>query len=174
MSYKRIRNIGITLFVICWSLAYHYMSVKHFYLQPLVNRPLPRVPMLFPPAGWIMFYNVDDSFGEVRVYGIKGVDLQAQGRDVYMRGKEYHLIDPHAIFRTRTVFFDNIHRGLMHGAVGRQKPFCDFLEYRFPYYDAFEVRYIGYPSMTKEPYKRVEQVYYQCLTQRYIKDELNQ
>ncbi|HLF17639.1 MAG TPA: hypothetical protein VI749_01950 [Candidatus Omnitrophota bacterium] len=174
MSYKTIRNVAITVFVICWSLVYHYMSIKHFYLQPLVSKALPRVPMLFPPAGWIMFFNVDDQFGEVQVYGIKGVDLQVKGSDVYMRGKEYSLIDPHDVFRTRTILFDNIHRGLMHGAVGHQKPFCDFLEHRFPYYDAFEVRYVGYPSLTKDPHQRIERIYYQCLTQRYIKDELHQ
>jgi len=171
ISWKRWRNILITLFVIGWTMVYHYMSLKHFYLEPLFKRPLPRVPMLFPPAGWIMFYNVGNESGEINVYGLKGLNVQVHDQRMFVQGKEYQRIDPHDIFRTRTIFFDNIKRGLIYGAVGDQKDFCDFLEFRFPYYDAFELRYITYPSLTKEPYKRVEQVYYQCLTKHYIEDE---
>lgn len=172
VSRHRWRNSLITIFVIVWTLLYHYMSVKYFYLEPYFKRPLPRVPMLFPPAGWIMFYNVGDEFGEINVYGLKGLKIERHGQAVFLQGREYQRIDAHDIFRTRTIFFDNIHRGLIHGAVGEQKAFCDFLEYRFPYYDAFEIRHTGYPSITTDPGKRIERVYYQCLTQHYIKDEL--
>ena len=167
---NRFRQTVISLFVILWCGVYHYMSVKAFYLEPLLKRPLPRVPMLFPPAGWIMFYNVGNQFGEVQVYGLEGVRLQGQGNNMSIDAQSKYLLDPHEIFRTRTIFFDNIKRGLMHGAVAHQRQFCDFLEYRFPYYDGFEVRYISYPDMTKEPQKRIEQVPYQCLSKSYIND----
>jgi len=170
-SWKRWRNILITSFVIVWTMAYHYMSLKHFYLEPFFNRRLPRVPMLFPPAGWIMFYNVGDQSGTIDVYGLKGVKVQVYDKKYFVQGKEYQRIDPHDIFRTRTIFFDNIKRGLINGAVGSQKDFCDFLEFRFPYYDAFEIRHTVYPSLTKEPYARDEQIYYQCLTRHYIDNE---
>jgi len=167
---KLIKNSCISAFVICWLLAYHYMSLKQFYLEPLLKKPLPRVPMLFPPAGWIMFYRVDDQFGEIQVYGIEGAKLIGRGRDMTVNYSAKHLIDQHEIFRTRTVLFDNIKRGLIHGAVARQKQFCNFLEYRFPFYDGFEIRYIHYPSMTKSPEKRIDRVAYQCLSKGFIKD----
>jgi len=128
--------------------------------------------MLFPPAGWIMFYNVNDQFGEAQVYGIKGVNLRSESGRYVLEGKNYKLIDQHDIFRTRTIFFDNIKRGLIHGAIRRQKQFCDFLEFRFPYFDAFEVRYVYYPEMSKKPYKTIQRTQYQCLTQRFVKNEL--
>lgn len=121
-----------------------------------------------------MFYNVDDKFGEVNVYGIKGVDLKVKGKKVLLNAKERHFIDQHDIFRTRTIFFDNIKRGLIFGAVSRQKQFCNFLEFRFPFYDGFEVKYIYYPEMSEKPFKRIEHTQYQCLTQRFIKNELRQ
>ena len=101
---KRVRNAFITCFVILWILIFHYESLRYFYLQPLLQRPLPQTKFLFPPAGWIMFYNVGDTSGNVEVYGVK--DGQSQ------------LIDPHDIFRTRTFGFDNIHRGILGAAAG--------------------------------------------------------
>ena len=168
---KTIRHALISLFVIFWLGVYHYMSLKHFYLEPWLKRPLPRVKMLFPPAGWIMFYQVDDQSAEVQVWGLQKVKLTGSGSNISLSYDAKFLIDPHDIFRTRTIFFDNIKRGLMFGAVARQKPFCDYLEKRFPEYDGYEVKYIIHPAMTEKPESKFERIAYQCLSQRYIKNE---
>src|SRR6185295_8127850 len=96
---KSFRNILISIFVIFWILAFHYESIRYFYLQPHFKKTLWKVPYLFPPAGWIMFYNVGDNYGYVQVYGIKDKKIQP--------------IDAHDIFRTRTIGFDNIHRDIL-------------------------------------------------------------
>ena len=147
---ERLRNSSITLFVIFWILLFHYESIRYFYLEPLFGKPLPKVKFLFPPAGWIMFYNVDDSYSFVEVYGFRGEKLQ--------------LLDPHDIFRTRTIGFDNIHRNVLSSVGDRHlaKSFCRFLNYRFPVFDRFVITSVYYPSITKEPYKRLQEVLYQC------------
>lgn len=147
----KLRNFFISVFVILWIGIFHYESLRHFYLNQLFKCELPKVKFLFPPAGWIMFYNVDDVFGETSVYGVKDKNVQ--------------LIDPHDIFRVRTIGFDNIHRGIM-GSVsdrGMTHQFCNFLQRRFPYFDKFVVVQVYYPSITKEPLKRYEQVLYECV-----------
>ncbi len=50
---------AITVFVLCWSLVFHYESLRVNYLMPLTHHELPKTPLLFPPAGWIMFVNID-------------------------------------------------------------------------------------------------------------------
>ncbi len=144
------RNTIITLFVIIWTIVFHYESTRHFYLEPLLGKNLPKTKFLFPPAGWIMFFNVDDNFGYVEVYGIKG--------------KEPQPIDPHDIFRTRTFGFDNIHRNILSSVADPSagRSFCKFLRYRFPYFDRFAVSVVYYPSITKQPYERYQEVKYQC------------
>ena len=146
----RLRNIVISIFAVLWIFVFHYESICYFYLDPHFKNPLPKVKFLFPPAGWIMFFNVGDSYGNVEVYGIKGESIQ--------------IIDPHDIFRTRTVGFDNIHRGILGEVadINRAKDFCAFLRRRFPYYDRFAVTAVYYPSVTKNPYERYQQVRYQC------------
>lgn len=111
---------------------------------------LPKVKFLFPPIGWIMFYSIGDSFGHRQVYGVKKDRLQ--------------LIDPHDIFRTRTIMFDNIHRGILTSASSpvHARQFCRFLEYRFPYFDNFMIVTEYYPEMCTEPYKKLEKVEYKC------------
>lgn len=81
-----------------------------------------------------------------------------------MKGKNVVPIDPHDIIRTRTIFFDNIHRGILGTAAetGRAKPFCRYLNQKFPYFDAFIVTGNYYPSITKEPYNRIQNILYQC------------
>ena len=96
MTYRKFRNIFITLFVIVYSLVFHYESVRHFYLNPMLKKELPKVKFLFPPAGWIMFYKVGSQYGFTEVYGVKG--------------KQQQEIDPREIFKVRTIGFDNIHR----------------------------------------------------------------
>ena len=146
----RRRNIWITIFVIFWMYLFHYESLRYFYLNPYFKRDLPKFKFLFPPAGWIMFFNVNDNYGFVEVYGVKEDKSQ--------------LIDPHDIFRTRTIGFDNIHRNILSevSSPERSKDFCRFLHYRYPYFDKFAVVLVYYPSLTKEPYKRLQQLQYQC------------
>ena len=98
-----------------------------------------------------MFYNVGDNYATVEVYGIKD-NIPS-------------LIDPHDIFRTRTIGFDNIHRGIMGAAASPNSAgqFCKFLQRRFPYYDRFAINWIEYPSLTKEPYQTTQNVVYQCV-----------
>ena len=146
----RLRNFFISVFVIFWLFVFHYESIRYFYLDPLFKKPLPKVKFLFPPAGWIMFFNVNDSYGYIEVYGIKD--------------KSVELIDPHDIFRTRTIGFDNIHRGIL-GEVAdihRAQSFCGFLRWRFPYYDRFAVTSVYYPAVTMDPHKKYQQIQYQC------------
>src|SRR5437868_11707548 len=99
MKDQRLRNIIISLFVDLWIAVIHYESLRFFYLQPYFKRPLPKLKLLFPPAGWIMFYEVGDSDGFLEVYGIKGGDVQK--------------IDPHDIIQVRTIGYDNIHRNIL-------------------------------------------------------------
>lgn len=148
VNYKR--NVYITLFVILWSLLFHYESLRHLYLEPRFNRPLPKFKFLFPPAGWIMFYNVDDQYSTVEVYGLKS--------------EQWQPIDPHDIFRTRTIGFDNIHRNILSVAAIPQvhQPFCRFLRYRFPQFENFSIILVYYPSLTAQPRERLTQVQYQC------------
>jgi hypothetical protein len=147
----KFRNAIITIFCILWIAVFHYESIRYFYLNPFFKKDLPKVKLLFPPAGWIMFFDVDDVFGATEVYGVKD--------------KIPQLIDPHDIFRTRTIGFDNIHRGIMGSAAskGMEQQFCGFLQRRFPYYDDFMIVQRYYPSITKEPYKQYEQVLYRCV-----------
>ncbi|MCR4336275.1 MAG: hypothetical protein NUV91_00510 [Candidatus Omnitrophica bacterium] len=150
MTLQSRRNIIITIFVILWMFVFHYESLRYFYLEPLVDRPLPKMKFLFPPAGWIMFFNLGDQFGYPQVYGVKNAIPQP--------------IDPHQVIWTRFVGFDNIHRGIM-GAVleeSNQKSFCHFLKRKFPGFDDFFVTHVYYPSLVEDPYERWEEIVYQC------------
>lgn len=150
MKNKKIRNILISLFVIVWTAVFHYESICGYYLEPMMGHRLPKMKFLFPPAGWIMFFNVDDTYGHVEVYGV--------------RDKSLFRLDPHEIISTRFIGFDNIHRNiLVSTASGReQKPFCHFLEGKFPGYENFVVTIVQYPSLTDDRYRRVESPVYQC------------
>ena len=150
MSSRKIQNTFITIFVVIWLAIFHYESIRYFYLEPLFGKTLPKVKFLFPPAGWIMFYNVGNGFGDVEVYGVKNDNLI--------------LIDPHDIFRVRTIGFDNIHRGIL-GEVAdpeMRRTFCPYLHRLFPYFDNFVITTVYYPNMTKEPYERRLAIQYQC------------
>ena len=140
----------ISIFVVFWFFIFHYESVRYFYLERRVGHPLPKVKFLFPPAGWIMFYNVGPANSYVEVSGIKEGIPQT--------------IDPHDIFRTRTIMFDNIHRNILGAAASpyAAKDFCHFLEHRFPYFDGFIVSELYYPDVTKEPHRRYQQEMYRC------------
>jgi len=150
MSKKTVRNIFISIFVICWTLLYHYESTRHFYLNPLFKTDLPKTKFLFPPAGWIMFFQVGESSGAREVFGIKD-------------GTGY-FIDPHDILRTRTIGYDNIHRGILGSAAHPRNAnaFCRFLKFRFPYFDNFIVKAIYYPDVSKDRSERIERIDFQC------------
>lgn len=135
----RRRGILITAFVIYWSCLFHYESLRQNYLAPLLRRQLPKTALLFPPAGWIMFYHVDPRYGFVEVYGRSG--------DTLIK------LDPHEIFRTRAVGYDNIRRNVMVSVLyqDRAQAFCTYLRWKFPRYDAFDVYYGEYPDLIHAP-----------------------
>lgn len=147
---KTLRHVFISIFVVVWLSVFHYESLRAFYLNPLFGRALPKVKFLFPPAGWIMFYHVDDRFGFTEVYGVKG--------GIPRR------IDPHDIFQTRTIMFDNTHRNVLSTVADERyaASFCRFLERKFPYFDNFFVTTVYYPHLSKERYEHIQQVKYAC------------
>jgi len=144
------RSILISWFVVGWLLLFNYESLRANYLIPLTGRPLAKTRLLFPPSGWIMFYNIDRSYGFAEVYGL--------------RGSTPEKIDPHAIFETRGLGYDNIHRNMLVGVLYRDRApaFCDFLRRKFPSYDAFAVVYGQYPNFVDEPGRIIRQVAYRC------------
>ena len=145
------RNTLITCFVVGWTLLFHYESLRAHYLSPLLQRPLPKVPLLFPPAGWIMFFNVDRSYGLAEVYGLR-------------RSARPTRIDPHEIFRTKAVGYDNIRRNMLISVLDRRRAldFCRYLRRRFPEYEGFAVLYAEYPDLITTPERILRGVDYQC------------
>ena len=146
----RGRDLLISLFVLAWIGVFHYETLRVNYLSPLVGRELPKLKFLYPPAGWIMFFDVDRSYGFAEVYGLR------QG------GPE--LLDPHDIFTTRFVWYDNIRRNVLVGVLSeRQAPqFCAFLHQKFPSYEQFAVVYAVYPDVVDHPDEVRRQLAYQC------------
>ena len=146
----RLRKKSISIFVILWLAVFYYESTCYYYLQPLLKRELPRMKFLFPPAGWIMFYNVGDNFSYAEVYGVKNGNPQ--------------LIDPHQILQTRAIGYDNINRNALITVLtpGQSQFFCPFLKRRFPYFDKFLVTYVEYPHLTEQPFEKQQKVVYTC------------
>ena len=148
------REVQISVFVLLWTLFFHYQTLRLNYLSPWCKRSfgveLPLVPLLFPPAGWIMFYNIGPSYDFVEVYGI--------------RGKEAVKLDPHDIFATRAVGYDNIHRNVLIGVLtdGAAPPFCRYLKRKFPTYNTFAVLAERYPDLVATPNRFLFQVAYRC------------
>jgi hypothetical protein len=146
----QLRNRLISIFVIAWLAVFYYESTCEYYLQPLFNRELPKMKFLFPPAGWIMFYNVGDNFGYAEVYGVKNGNPQ--------------LIDPHQILQTRAIGYDNINRDVLSTVLspGMARSFCPYLKRKFPYFEKFLVTYVEYPYLTEQPLERRQEVVYTC------------
>ena len=144
------RRRTITWFVILWTLLFHYETLRANYLSPAAGRPLPKLPLLFPPAGWIMFFHVDKAYGFAEVYGLR------QGEAV--------PLDPHEIFATRAVGYDNIHRNMLVGVLERHDApgFCRYLHRKFPDEAAFAVVYAQYPDLIQTPERILLQVVYRC------------
>lgn len=150
MIVRRHSNTLITMFVVCWLLIFQYETLRLHYLGPLLNRELPKLPLLFPPAGWLMFYQIDASYGFAEVYGIR-------------QGQETKL-DPHDIFETQAIGYDNIHRNVLIGVLYRDRvaPFCRYLQRKFPEYERFAIVYAQYPDIIDTPDRVLRQVMYQC------------
>ena len=149
---KGIRKIVISVFVIFWILLFHYESLRAFYLTPAMGQSLPKFPLLFPPAGWIMFYQVGNSWGTAEVYG-------------WREGHPPEKIDPHRIFETRFVWFDNIHRNIMVHLLDRRKAYqvCMMLRRKMPEYSSFMVLHTGYPEVAPvEKQKKFTRLMYRC------------
>ncbi len=144
------RNTIITCFVICWTLIFQYETLRARYLSPLVNHELPKLPLLFPPAGWIMFYNIDATYGFADVYGSR------HGQSV--------KLDPHAILPTLAVGYDNIHRNVLVSVLNQYDApaFCGYLHRKFPEYETFTVLYGEYPDLIRSPDRVVYRVAYRC------------
>ncbi len=151
MIKKQMRNKVISIFVVVWILLFHYESLRYNYLQPFFQKPLPKLKFLFPPAGWIMFYNVDDRAAFALVYGIRNGVSQP--------------IDPHEIIRTRFIGFDMVHRNVLSEALmpGARIGFCKSLERQFPEFEKFLINIVEYPSLTRSRFERTETPIYQCL-----------
>ena len=144
------RNRLITVFVIAWTLVFHYESLRASYVSPLAGRTLPKLPLLFPPAGWIMFFSVDQSYGFAEVYG--------------MRNGSPVSLNPHDIFRTKAVGYDNIRRNVLVSVLSPSlaASFCPYLKRTFPGDEAFAVVYAAYPDVAAESDRVVRQLAYRC------------
>ena len=144
------RNRWITLFVLAWIGLFHYETLRLNYLSPLAGHELPKTKLLYPPAGWIMFFNVDSSYGMADVYGIKN--------------RQPSLIDPHEIFATKNILYDNIRRNVLVSVLFQaQAPaFCSYLRRKFPHYDEFAVVYAVYPDVITKPTESQRQLVYRC------------
>lgn len=147
---SRGRALRISLFVLAWISLFHYETLRLNYLSPLLGRELPKFKLLYPPAGWIMFFNVNESYGSAEVYSL--------------RGDHPTLLDPHAIFPMRNVLYDNIHRNVLVGVLNASygRPFCGYLFRKFPDYDGFAIVYAQYTDVTEDPQTKKQQVAYRC------------
>lgn len=150
MIFRR-HDRAITVFVICWSLLFFYETFRANYLSPLAGFRLPKWPLLFPPAGWIMFFNVDPSYGFAEVYGLRN-------------GKN-EIIDPHQIFKTHALGYDNIRRNVVVGVLSQEQAagFCRYLHWKFPAFEAFTVVYAQYPDIVSQPGQISRHVAYRCM-----------
>ena len=156
-SARRCR-ILISVFVLVWIGVFHYETLRLNYLSPLAGRELPKLKFLYPPAGWIMFFDVDRSYGFAEVYGWPLGQPKGQRQD------RAELLDPHDIFRTRFVWYDNIRRNVLVGVLSERQggPFCVYLARKFPQYDAFAVVYASYPDVVDHPDEVRRALAYRC------------
>ncbi|MBI3324572.1 MAG: hypothetical protein HYZ92_04760, partial [Candidatus Omnitrophica bacterium] len=90
------------------------------------------------------------SYGFAEVYGLQ------QGRPA--------LVDPHEIFPTRFVWYDNIHRNVLISVLSNQAApgCCRYLHRKFPQYEAFAVAYAVYPDVVNSPSQIYRQLAYRC------------
>ncbi|MBI3323802.1 MAG: hypothetical protein HYZ92_00795 [Candidatus Omnitrophica bacterium] len=148
------------MFVVAWIALFHYETLRLKYLTPLARRwvrvdagaggSLPKFKLLYPPAGWPMFFRIERSYGFAEVYGF------ARGQPI--------LLDPHEIFSTRFVWYDNIRRNVLISVLwGHDGPrFCAYLRRKFPGFDGFAVMEGVYPDLIAQPNQRGYQLAYRC------------
>ncbi len=144
------RQLRITAFVVVWLLVFGYETFRHGYLTPLLGRPLPKLPLLFPPAGWIMFFQVDAGYGFAEVYALRGGDVIK--------------LDPYRIVTARSLGYENLRRNILISALSADAApgFCQYLARKFPDHEAFAVVYAGYPDVVNTPDDVRRQVMYRC------------
>ncbi len=154
---QRLRDCFINYFVVIWLFLFFYYNTRSFLLEPFLRGAFrnPTLTLegnkfLFPPAGPIMFYNVNSAFGHHRVLGIKN--------------EEAFELDPHDIYLTRTFFYDNVHRGVLGeiGDLSNAPSFCYTMYRRMPEFDDFVVTLRVYPSLTTSRYVYREKLIYHC------------
>jgi len=140
----------ISWFVVLWMGLFLYETFRLNLLSPLAGVELPKFKFLYPPAGWIMFYHVDRTYGFAEVYGVTA------------RGPE--PLDPHDIFGTRNVLYDNIRRNVLVSVLSPTDAagFCAFLFRKFPRYEGFTVASAFYPDLIERPDEILRRVAYQC------------
>ncbi len=145
------RSAQITWCVILWALLFQYETLRANYLSPLAGRPLPKLALLFPPDGWIMFFHVDRSYGFAEGHGVGP-------------GGEPIKLDPHDIFETSAIGYDNIRRNVLVGVLdpGAAPSFCRYLRRKFPAYAGFTVLYGEYPDVVAAPNRVFYDVAYRC------------
>ena len=150
MLQLKVKRSMITVFVVSWLSLFFYETTRVCTLNPLFRRELPKCKFLFPPAGWIMFYNVGEQEGHCEVYGAKG--------------ERYEFIDPHRIFNDRWLGYDNIHRNVLISVLNPAyvESFCRYLKRKFPEYDSFHVFYAITPSNIQYPGRRVLKAAFSC------------
>lgn len=146
----RWRHVMISLFVIGWLGVFHYESIRYYYLNPWFKKQLPKIQWLYPPAGWIMFFHIDKSYGFAQVYA--------------QTGNQIRLIEPHEIFRTRAIMYDNIRRNALISILSPalQQKTCDYLKWRFEGVERFLVTYNQIPDVTQKPLVKLEALAYEC------------
>ncbi|MBI3552823.1 MAG: hypothetical protein HY077_09915 [Elusimicrobia bacterium] len=136
----------ITAFVTLWLLVFNYESLRANYL----GADWPKLKFLFPPAGWIMFYRVDKYDGHAEVYGERGDKLEE--------------LDPHRIFATRWLGYDNIRRNILVTTLNERRApeFCAYLGRKFPDYPHFAVVEAWIGDVTERPQRTLRRIVYKC------------
>ena len=144
------RNKVISGFVLIWCLLFAYQTLRYNLLNPLLSLELPRIPLLFPPAGWIMFYQINPTFGTAEIHGI--------------RSKRTTRLNPHQIFQTKTIGYDNFHRNILSEVLDEPRAplFCDYLNWKFSDYESFLVIYRYYPDVVQKPDYFKKALAYSC------------
>ena len=147
---KHLRNTLISAFTLLWLLVFQYESIRYHYLDPLFGKRLPKIKFLYPPAGWIMFFRVDDVEVRAEVYG--------------QTGDRIELIDPHRIFETRWLGYDNLRRNILISTLGGgpDEDFCRYLRRKFPSYDSFAVAQAVYSCRPEAKNEVRRDLAYRC------------
>jgi hypothetical protein len=97
-----------------------------------------------------MFFHVDERYGLCEVYrGTPGGPIR---------------IDPHAIFETKAVGYDNIHRNMLVSVLDRRlgPAFCAYLRRKFPGNKGFAVVHAQYPDVIRRPDRLLRGLAYRC------------